>query len=73
MLLFGFGDGGGGPDMNMIERLRRERDVDGLPKVTIQNPTDFFNSVANTDKDLPVWVGELVRPFDVSVLHKVLY
>jgi hypothetical protein len=63
MLLFGFGDGGGGPDVAMIERLRRESDVDGLPKVSIQNPTDFFHSVVKNDTDLPVWVGELVRTF----------
>lgn len=34
--LFGFGDGGGGPTREMMERIRRARDTDGLPKVTIQ-------------------------------------
>lgn len=33
LLLFGHGDGGGGPLPEMIERLERMRDIDGLPKV----------------------------------------
>lgn len=64
MLLFGFGDGGGGPDMAMLERLRRVKDVDGLPKTSIASPLEFFDSVAKNEmRDLPVWVGELVRCF----------
>lgn len=31
-LLFGYGDGGGGPTQLMIDRLQRVRDTDGLPK-----------------------------------------
>lgn len=31
-VLFGFGDGGGGPTQLMIDRLERVRDTDGLPK-----------------------------------------
>lgn len=30
--LFGHGDGGGGPTKGMLEKLKRMRDVDGLPK-----------------------------------------
>ena len=32
MLLFGHGDGGGGPTEDMLERLERVGDVDGLPR-----------------------------------------
>jgi len=41
-LLFGFGDGGGGPTRAMLEQLNRMKDVDGLPQVTQRTPLDFF-------------------------------
>lgn len=31
-LLFGFGDGGGGPSQLMLDRLHRLQDTDGLPR-----------------------------------------
>lgn len=31
-VLFGFGDGGGGPTQLMLDRLHRVQDTDGLPK-----------------------------------------
>ncbi len=31
-VLFGFGDGGGGPTQLMLDRLQRVRDTDCLPK-----------------------------------------
>lgn len=31
-VLFGFGDGGGGPTQLMLDRLERVQDTDGLPK-----------------------------------------
>ena len=31
-LLFGFGDGGGGPTQLMLDRLHQILDTDGLPK-----------------------------------------
>ncbi|MCE0522948.1 MAG: alpha-mannosidase [Methylacidiphilales bacterium] len=58
-MLFGFGDGGGGPTEEMLERLRRLKDVPGLPDVTIRKSQDFF---ARCEKDLTdplVWKGEL--------------
>lgn len=30
--LFGYGDGGGGPTQDMLERARRLADTDGCPK-----------------------------------------
>ena len=36
LLLYGYGDGGGGPTIEMLEKARRMRDFDGLPKLTLE-------------------------------------
>ena len=59
LLLFGFGDGGGGPTGEMLERLRRMRDVAGLPRVGIGAPRRFFARAKAELADPAVWVGEL--------------
>lgn len=41
-VLFGHGDGGGGPTQLMIDRLQRVHDTDGLPKSV---PVSHFTSV----------------------------
>ena len=37
MLVFGIGDGGGGPTIDMLERLKRAKNIQGLPKTTYQH------------------------------------
>ncbi|GAA5797506.1 hypothetical protein HPULCUR_002894 [Helicostylum pulchrum] len=68
LLVYGNGDGGGGPLASMIERLKRMKNVDGLPKTTMSLPTEFFERVENTAKALPSWKGELY--FE---LHRGIY
>ncbi|PLW49433.1 hypothetical protein PCASD_01936 [Puccinia coronata f. sp. avenae] len=69
LLVYGNGDGGGGPLAPMIEKLRRIRSVannssnSGVPKVT-QGPSvsDFYKMLLKKNrngKDLPTWRGEL--------------
>jgi alpha-mannosidase len=58
-LLFGYGDGGGGPTVAMLEQLQRMRDVDGLPRVEMLTPTEFFQRLETDSQDLTTWVGEL--------------
>jgi alpha-mannosidase len=58
-MLFGYGDGGGGPTREMLEQLSRMGDVDGLPRVKIRPPEEFFERCAADIKDPAVWVGEL--------------
>ena len=58
-LLFGFGDGGGGPTLGMLEQLKRMGDVDGLPRVQIRSPHEFFTRCEADASDLTTWVGEL--------------
>ena len=38
LLVFGYGDGGGGPTPRMLETLRRARDLEGLPRTAITDP-----------------------------------
>jgi alpha-mannosidase len=56
---FGFGDGGGGPTREMLERARRLRDLEGSPKVEVGDPSAFFDAARAEYERLPVWRGEL--------------
>ena len=56
---FGYGDGGGGPTREMIERARRLRDLDGSPRVSIEAPSQFFRAAHDEYPNAPVWSGEL--------------
>src|SRR5690606_11423258 len=56
---FGYGDGGGGPTREMLGTLARVSDLEGLPKVVAETPTDFFKAAEEEYPDAPVWSGEL--------------
>jgi alpha-mannosidase len=58
-LLFGYGDGGGGPTRDMLETLRRVGDLQGVPRTTQRTSEEFFGGLERTSPDLPVLVGEL--------------
>jgi alpha-mannosidase len=59
LLIFGHGDGGGGPTRAMLERLRRMHDLRGLPRTTLRAPQAFFDRLENDARDLRTVVGEL--------------
>lgn len=59
MLLYGIGDGGGGPGMEHLERLSREKDLRGLPKVRQEKAVRFFDELNTAKETLPSWKGEL--------------
>lgn len=59
MLLYGIGDGGGGPGEEHLERLRREYDLRGLPRVKQGKAIDFFNEIAADREKFPSYSGEL--------------
>jgi alpha-mannosidase len=56
---FGWGDGGGGPTREMLERARRTADLEGSPQVRIEAPAAFFARAEVDYADPPVWWGEL--------------
>ncbi|CAF98334.1 unnamed protein product, partial [Tetraodon nigroviridis] len=58
-LLFGFGDGGGGPTQLMLDRLHRLQDTDGLPRVQMSSPDKFFSHLRTNTSLLCTWTGEL--------------
>lgn len=58
-MLFGFGDGGGGPTRFMLEQAKRLKDVDGMPRVEMRTSNDFFKRLEKGIKDPTTWVGEL--------------
>ena len=61
MLVFGHGDGGGGPNPKMIEMLERTKSgVALLPSVTFRSPNDFFDRQTKIQNRLCTWIGELV-------------
>ncbi|KAH6912224.1 alpha-mannosidase [Coprinopsis sp. MPI-PUGE-AT-0042] len=71
LLVFGNGDGGGGPLSKMFENLRRIRAVTNehreLPPVDMGHSVDEFfadlESTTNEGKTLPNWHGELYLEF----------
>ena len=66
---FGWGDGGGGPTREMMERARRLRDLEGSPRVEVERPSAFFAAAEEEyGAQAPVWSGELYLE-----LHRATY
>lgn len=64
LLLFGKGDGGGGPTWQHFEKLRRcagiSNTIGGIPKVKLgYTVDDFFDRLAPKASEFPTWYGEL--------------
>ena len=59
LMLFGFGDGGGGPTKQMLETLARVKDLQGLPRTRIRTPGEFFERLEKDNVDRARMVGEL--------------
>ncbi len=61
LLLFGWGDGGGGPTQEMLESGLAMRNLPGLPRVELGKAEPYFERLERrvAGADLPVWDGEL--------------
>src|SRR5690606_35795787 len=57
LLSFGWGDGGGGPSEDMLEKYERIKDYPVLPKLEMGKVEDFFASLPV--EEIPTYVGEL--------------
>ncbi|PMQ01466.1 MAG: alpha-mannosidase [Dictyoglomus sp. NZ13-RE01] len=53
---FGYGDGGGGPTREMLERWEKIKDLPGIPQVIMESPLRFFEEAPDI---LPTYFGEL--------------
>jgi alpha-mannosidase len=71
--LFGFGDGGGGPTKDMLERMKRFRNLEGVPKLEPMNHRKFFERLKAGSHDLPTWVGELYLEYHRGTLTTQSY
>ncbi|WP_127585712.1 alpha-mannosidase [Paenibacillus koleovorans] len=60
---YGYGDGGGGVNREMLEMRRRLADMPGLPRVTSGRVDDYFDRLLRrlqeTDRYVHKWDGEL--------------
>ncbi|GIO11360.1 alpha-mannosidase [Cohnella xylanilytica] len=59
LMLFGIGDGGGGPGEEHLERLARERDLSGLPPVVQEPSIAFFRRLERESASFQRFRGEL--------------
>jgi alpha-mannosidase len=63
LLSYGYGDGGGGVNREMLELRRRFEDMPGLPKIKTARAGDYFkklhDTIENTNEYVHTWDGEL--------------
>ncbi|MBD2867231.1 alpha-mannosidase [Paenibacillus arenilitoris] len=59
LMLFGIGDGGGGPGEEHLERLSREKNLLGLSPVVQEPSARFFERLADHTDKYESWRGEL--------------
>ncbi len=62
---FGYGDGGGGPNQDMLERMERYNNLPGLPKIT---PGPASDLTQGWDAPLPRYRGELYLEYHRGTL-----
>ena len=67
LITYGFGDGGGGVNREMLEMRRATDKIPGVPNVKTSTAGDFLkkihSDVANTDRYVHTWDGELYLEF----------
>ncbi len=72
LMSYGFGDGGGGPTVEMLEYGRRmSKGIQGCPVVKQASSLDFFENLdkqVSGNKHLPTWCGELYLEFHRGTL-----
>lgn len=59
LLLYGIGDGGGGPSEVHIEMGRRQMNLNNSPRIQFSTAENFFSDLEKDKDRLPVFKGEL--------------
>lgn len=69
IISYGYGDGGGGPNRDMIKTISTLNKIPGIPSVKVETATSYFRrlneTIAKNEMNgyLPVWEGELYLEF----------
>ncbi len=59
LVVYGIGNGGGGPGAEHLERLKREKNLAGMAPVIQEKVETFFHHLEKNRDDYATWVGEL--------------
>ena len=59
LMLFGYGDGGGGPNRDMLAAAHRLESLEGSPSLRLDSPAGFFADAEAEYPGAPVWSGEM--------------
>jgi alpha-mannosidase len=59
ILSFGHGDGGGGPTRDHLEFLQRAGNLEGMPRLRLASPAEFFQDLQQRGLPKERYVGEL--------------
>ncbi len=59
LLVYGIGDGGGGPGYEHLARIDRQHNLCPLPKVEYADSNLYFKELEKYQDKLPTWQGEL--------------
>lgn len=59
LMVYGYGDGGGGPTPEMVENIAALQYIPNIPRLHTARALDFFEALAQYGEKLPVWRGEL--------------
>ncbi len=59
LMLYGYGDGGGGPNRDMLAAAHRLQSLEGSPTLRLDSPANFFADAEAEYPGAPVWSGEM--------------
>ena len=71
LLLYGWGDGGGGPTEDMLERAEQLADFPVMPALRQVNVSEWFSDIVSRAEkmpEMPVWVGEIYLEYHRGTL-----
>ena len=57
--MFGYGDGGSGSTVEMLERAEALKNIPGVPEVVNSSAREFFDGISEYSDEFPVYDGEL--------------
>jgi hypothetical protein len=73
---FGWGDGGGGPTRDHLEFLRREENLEGVPRARLDSLLALFENQIERGWPAQRYVGELYFPVAVyanDAVHEIQF